>query len=269
MTTVPSREAIDRRLDRVYDPELDESILKLGFVERVQIEGRGVTVTVRLPTYWCAPNFAFMMLADVRDEVAQVPGVETVRVLLHDNCEADTITAGVNAGRSFRETFAADLALDDLEELRRKFQEKGFLARQEVLIRRLQSAGLSDAEIVALGPGDVAAEGEGLRVRGDLRLPLGADDLAKYRHKRELLVGGHALLFTTLEGAPLRADELTAYLRRSRMVRLSIAFNTSLCEGLLRTRYEPERSHETASLGDRLLLEARGALPLSTSGGHA
>ena len=43
------------QLDRVLDPELDESVLALGFVESVDSDESGnLTVCLRLLTYWCA-----------------------------------------------------------------------------------------------------------------------------------------------------------------------------------------------------------------------
>ena len=44
-------------LGEVRDPELDRPITDLGFVADVRI-GAGVRVELRLPTYFCAPNFA-------------------------------------------------------------------------------------------------------------------------------------------------------------------------------------------------------------------
>src|SRR5690606_9064837 len=49
------------RLDRVTDPELDDPITDMGFVEAVSVTGAEVSITFRLPTYWCSPNFAFLM----------------------------------------------------------------------------------------------------------------------------------------------------------------------------------------------------------------
>ncbi len=34
---------------------------------------------LRLPTYFCAPNFAFLMVADAYDAVSAVPGVPRPR----------------------------------------------------------------------------------------------------------------------------------------------------------------------------------------------
>jgi metal-sulfur cluster biosynthetic enzyme len=264
------------RLDNVFDPELDESITKLGFVDDVRIDGGDVTVVYKLPTFWCAPNFAYMMSSDMRDEVRQARGVRNVHVVLLEHCADDEINTGVNRGQSFQETFPDD-SLDDLQELRRKFLNKSFLARQEQLIRRLRQAGLSDEQIIELRVGDVVSQGEDVTVRTEgrglsdelllstqssllspqhLLVRLAAPDLAKYLRKRAglgLPGDDAALLFTTLEGAPLQAAGLAEYLRRSRTVRVSIALNSSLCEGLLRARYLPERNADTTSVGDALL----------------
>src|SRR5262249_62124555 len=51
-------------LDAVRDPELDEPITSLGFVSSCTVSADGdAQVRLRLPTYFCAPNFAFLMVA--------------------------------------------------------------------------------------------------------------------------------------------------------------------------------------------------------------
>jgi hypothetical protein len=45
-------------LDAVTDPEIDESVTSLKFISRLSVEGDQVSIEFRLPTYWCAPNFA-------------------------------------------------------------------------------------------------------------------------------------------------------------------------------------------------------------------
>lgn len=49
-------------LATVVDPELDEPITDLGFVRSVILDDRGVTIHLRLPTSFCSPNFAYLML---------------------------------------------------------------------------------------------------------------------------------------------------------------------------------------------------------------
>src|SRR6266700_1963655 len=85
----------------VLDPELDESLVKLGFIDRVQVDNEDVTVIFKLPTYWCAPNFAYLMAADLRTRVQAIPGVHSVHILLLDHCTDEEVSNAVNAGKSF------------------------------------------------------------------------------------------------------------------------------------------------------------------------
>jgi metal-sulfur cluster biosynthetic enzyme len=71
-----------RALETVRDPELDEPITSLGFVASCTVSGDGdAQVRLRLPTYFCAPNFAFLMVADAYDAVAALPGVRRAEVI--------------------------------------------------------------------------------------------------------------------------------------------------------------------------------------------
>ena len=78
------QEVIFKRLEKVLDPELDESILKLGFVKSIEAESDHLTIELHLPTYWCAPNFSYMMAEDtpVNDDVGDSTSV-TVRLKDH------------------------------------------------------------------------------------------------------------------------------------------------------------------------------------------
>ncbi|HVV19303.1 MAG TPA: iron-sulfur cluster assembly protein, partial [Pseudonocardiaceae bacterium] len=67
--------AVWAALATVRDPELDEPLTDLGFVASCEVSAAGaVAVRLRLPTYFCAPNFAFLMVADAYDAVSAVPG---------------------------------------------------------------------------------------------------------------------------------------------------------------------------------------------------
>jgi metal-sulfur cluster biosynthetic enzyme len=113
------------RLGRVLDPELDESILDLGFIRSLQLRSGHASVALRLPTSWCAVNFAYMMADDVRRALLSVEGVRRVTVRLGDHCAAEEIEAAVNAGRPFAEAFP-DEGAGSLAALRLNFQRKGF-----------------------------------------------------------------------------------------------------------------------------------------------
>ena len=80
MTNLPYRlEQIRTALDTVTDPEIDESVAELEFVSRVEVSDKNeVSIEFRLPTFWCAPNFAFMMASDMRDAVMEMGWVRSV-----------------------------------------------------------------------------------------------------------------------------------------------------------------------------------------------
>src|ERR1700680_1865617 len=93
-----TEEKIYQAIADVLDPELDESLVKLGFIDRVEVDGLDVSITFKLPTYFCAPNFAYLMAADLRKRAGSIPGVRSVRVILLDHCAQDEVTDGVNQG---------------------------------------------------------------------------------------------------------------------------------------------------------------------------
>src|SRR2546426_3895312 len=178
----PDEAAVYAALDRVIDPEVDESLLKLEFIADVNIEGDCVTVGLRLPTFWCAPNFAYMMARDTHDRLLEVAGVQRARVTLKDHFASDEITAGVTQGRPFEEVFPGD-ADGNLDGLRQLFRRKAFTMRQERCVRLLLEAGLSSEEIVELRLGDVDFVDNGedllLEIGGTRRLLPGGAPLAR------------------------------------------------------------------------------------------
>jgi len=122
------REEVWSALSAVTDPELDESVTALEFVTALEIEGQNrVRIEFRLPTFWCAPNFAFLMASDMRDAVAELPWVEEVSVQLLDHFSADLINRGVALKQDFRDAFPGETD-DDLTDLRKKFLGKAFTA---------------------------------------------------------------------------------------------------------------------------------------------
>ncbi len=237
----------------VLDPELDEPLVQLGFIDRVQVDGSDVTVVFKLPTYWCAPNFAYLMATDLRNKVGAIPGVRTARIALLDHCAEDEITKGINSGQSFAEAFVGDVTEDeDLEELRRTFLRKGFLMRQDALLRQMLKVGLDEATIATLRIADLLVD-EPANVAfvtvQDRTIPLAGvgHSAAIYLRRRASLGLPHEQddpLIIDDRGQPLQRGSLTEFLRRSRSIRMNIMFNTSMCKSLFRTRYEGAGSSE-------------------------
>ena len=216
--------AVLAALNSVTDPELDESIVELGFATTTVAPAGHVCVELRLPTFWCSPNFAYMMAEDAREAVLEVPGVTSVEVRLLDHFAEDEVNAGVRNSKPFAQAFPG-VSDGNLEPLRRLFWVKAFTVRQEQLVRSLLAQGKSEGEVVALSLGDL-----------DPAMP----DVAAYVAKRARLglpMGPYAPFAITPDGHPITMDQLAGYLRGARMVRISVETNTILCRGLHAVRY--------------------------------
>jgi metal-sulfur cluster biosynthetic enzyme len=219
----PDDRAILEALGHVRDPELDEPITDLGFVTDVKVGEDAVRVRLRLPTYFCAPNFAYLMVADARAAVESVPGAGRAEIVLEDHHDAERINAGVAAGRGFAATYGGE-AGGELDELRLVFRRKAFLARQERLARSLLEAGATAERLAAMRLGELD-DGEQARTYLERRAELG------------LPVDPDAFLLVDPTGARVPADRVVTSLRFAQTVRISIEGNASFCRGMLATRY--------------------------------
>ena len=115
----PTVAAVLSALAGVRDPELDEPVTSLGFVSACSLSADGdAEVRLRLPTYFCAPNFAYLMVADTYDAVIGLPGLRTARVVLEDHFASDAINGGVAAQAGFARSFDGE-AVGELHDLRR------------------------------------------------------------------------------------------------------------------------------------------------------
>jgi len=243
MTEAQRQAEVRTCLARVSDPELDEPVTELGFVSDIAIDAAGnVAIGFRLPTYWCAANFAFMMAEDMRREVAGLPWVGTVDVRLGEHMYADQINDGIARGLGFRETFG-DAAAGDLQALRRVFLVKAFQRRQEALLRHLLNAGHGASDITSLRLADLRA------------LPLddaGRHLVRRYLDRRQVVAGDDdpAPAFVDVEGVALSADGLASYLRAIQRIGIGAEFNAALCRGLLAARFG-----DTQPAGEPTLLD--------------
>ena len=229
---MPTEAAILDALSGVRDPELDEPITDLDFVSELGIEDGAVSVRLRLPTYFCAPNFAYLMVADARAAVLSVPGVRKARVVLDDHHASREINGGVNAEWGFEDTFPGETEGNDLDELRHIFRRKSFVARQEKLCRTLLAEGHTPEELADMRLGEVPASAA----------------KEKYLSRREELgldVSAQAPLIVDPHGNPIHEDAVVEHLRFARITRLSIEGNAGLCRGVLAARYgipDPEEA---------------------------
>jgi len=225
---------VNDALSTVRDPELDEPLTDLGFVKDVRIDGGQVTVTLWLPTYFCAPNFAYMMAIDAKEAVGAVDGVTNVAIRLIDHHAADEINGGLDEGKDFDETFPIDTVGSGLAEVRQRFDRKAFVARQQEVYRQLTETGMTPAEILGLSIGDLPDTPETRRYL-DRRARVDLDTAAE------------APFLVDMDGKPITAETLDRHLIFARTISVSIEGNASFCRGLLAVRYGLEEPKEACS----------------------
>jgi metal-sulfur cluster biosynthetic enzyme len=222
--TAPSR--LLQALETVRDPELDEPITSLGFVASCTVSADGdAHVRLRLPTYFCAPNFAYLMVADAYDAVTAVPGVRNAEIVLEDHFASDAINGGVAAQAGFVASFGGE-AVSELEGLRADFLRKAVMAGTDQVCRPLTAAGTAPAALAAM-------------TLGELPPSRAADRLRERRAELGLPAGDDApLLIDPATGAAVDLERLPLHLRKAKLTRTSIEANGSICRGMLAHRYD-------------------------------
>jgi metal-sulfur cluster biosynthetic enzyme len=221
---VSLRDDVWSALGTVLDPEIDEPITELDFVASCTVSGDGVaSVHLRLPTFFCAPNFSFLMVADAYDAVSAVDGVTRAEIALDDHHASLEINGGVAAHAGFVETFSGE-ADAGLDEVRRYFLEKAVLAGQDRVARPLVDAGVGPDElaVLPLGAAPPSVDLDRLRAR---RAALGLPD------------GDDAPLLIHPDGTRVTADQVPLHLRRARLTRAGLEANGDICRNILATRY--------------------------------
>jgi metal-sulfur cluster biosynthetic enzyme len=216
-------------LGAVIDPELDEPITDLGFVRSLTVTPAGnVKLHLRLPTSFCAPNFAYLMASDAKDVLTKLNWTRRVVVELDDHHDSAIINAGLAADAGYRGTFGHE-ADESLNELRETFRRKAHTAAMERCLTGLLRSDPSRTEASV----------------GDMTLGNLPDDDAKAALlKRRRLLGlstaPDAVVMVDHLGRRYAPDAVPMALRRARSTRISIDGNAHFCRGLLRTRYGDE-----------------------------
>ena len=212
-------------LDEVHDPEVDRPVTDMGFIRSVTEEAGQVRIVMQLPTYFCAPNFTWLMVDDVRQAAEHVAGKGAVTVSVEDHFESERIQSGVQSRGGFMTAFPSE-AEGALEDLRDHFRRKTLLIRQEQVCRQLEEFGVDAESLVDLVLGDV------------VRLDLPA--LGKYLTTREELGVGcrHDDPFLiAADGRPVGPEQVRAHRRSARVMAVSFEGNGHLCKALLAERY--------------------------------
>jgi metal-sulfur cluster biosynthetic enzyme len=224
-------------LATVRDPELDEPITTLGFVASCVVSDQGrASVRLRLPTYFCAPNFAFLMVADAYDAVTGVPGITSAEVVLEDHFASDAINAGVAAQAGFVRSFDGE-AVAELGDLRAQFLRKAVMAGTDLVCRPLVAAGVTPGQLTAMTLGQARAALQSLGP-GRGQGPQSLDRLRQRRAELGLPAGdGAPLLVDPVTGERVGEAAVPLHLRKARVTRAGIEANTSICSGMFKVRY--------------------------------
>ncbi|GAA4907592.1 metal-sulfur cluster biosynthetic enzyme [Actinomycetospora succinea] len=215
-------------LRTVRDPELDADVVSLDFVAECSVTEDGVAhVRLRLPTYFCAPNFAFLMVADAWDALSQVEGLSDVDVTLIDHFASDAINAGVAARAGFVSSMAGTEvgeAVEELHDLRRSFTERAMMAGTDLVVRPMMRAGATPEQVAGMTLADAPDSDDLRRLRARRReLGIPADD--------------DAPLVVDPVGRTVGLEALPLHLRKARSYQVGVDANTSICKGQLAVRY--------------------------------
>ena len=251
---VLNRDAVLSALATVRDPELDEDIVSLGFVADVAIADDGlVEVRLRLPTFFCAANFAFLMSADAHAAITTGLGVRA-RIILDGHYASDEINDGLADGNDFDASFVAEADGSGLEGLCALFRNKAFLAHQQRLCETLLADNRSAEQLAGFSIADLPDCAQA-RLYLDRRAELG------------LGTRPQAPFVVTPAGDPVGPGRIEQQLRIGRAVRVSIDGNAGFCRGLLETatatRGDPhEENRIRSSAGGGILKGEPAGSPL-------
>lgn len=231
------------RLATVNDPELDEFVVELDFVTEVTVDdGGAVDVSFRLPTYWCAANFAFLMAEDMRNAIVALPWVTRVNVTLGEHMYSETINRGMAEAQSFQTAFGAE-ADGNLAQVRRTFLVKAFQRRQVALADHLVAAGHEPDALATLTIG---------ALRCCTNTPEGQALVQRYLDRRAVVgsAGEDDPAFVDEHGTAVAPQAFRAHLRALRRVAVNVEFNGALCRGLLAARFAERRDDDEPTLLD-------------------
>jgi metal-sulfur cluster biosynthetic enzyme len=91
-----TEEEVMEELSNVIDPEIGMSIVDMGLVDEIKIDGGEVSVNFHLTAPFCPPVFAMMIAKDIKDRLSRMAGVNSSKVKLVGHVMADEINETIN-----------------------------------------------------------------------------------------------------------------------------------------------------------------------------
>jgi metal-sulfur cluster biosynthetic enzyme len=237
-----------RALSTVTDPELDEPITDLGFVRTLEVSEDGrVSVDLVTSTFWCSPNFVYLMMEEARDVISKLPGIQEAHVTLGGHHDAPRINEGINSGKSFAECYGSE-ATGELGDLDRMIRTRALRSRLYSMAAALTRAGIPTEDLRDLSRSDIALDGESLVVKSRDRVfrvsqPADVQRVARYLSFLDGLgrTTGPVVVWD-LDGNPPETAELASALSLGRLAKANFGLNAELCRALLSARMGRELS---------------------------
>jgi metal-sulfur cluster biosynthetic enzyme len=87
---------VQRQISKIVDPEIGMPIVEMNLVDKLDIKDGQVDVEYHATTQFCPPVFALKISQDLKDNLSQVKGVKSVKVVVTGHYFADAINRQVN-----------------------------------------------------------------------------------------------------------------------------------------------------------------------------
>lgn len=87
---------VQRQVSKVVDPEIGMPIVEMNLVDKLDVKDGMVDVEYHATTQYCPPVFALKISQDLKDNLMQVKGVKSVKVVVTGHYFADAINRQVN-----------------------------------------------------------------------------------------------------------------------------------------------------------------------------
>ena len=96
MSELVDMKEIQKQVSKVVDPEIGMPIVEMNLIDKLDVKDGEVDVEYHATTQYCPPVFALKISQDLKDGLAQVKGVKSVKVVVTGHYFADAINRQVN-----------------------------------------------------------------------------------------------------------------------------------------------------------------------------
>jgi metal-sulfur cluster biosynthetic enzyme len=87
---------LQKQISKVVDPEIGMPIAEMNLIDKIDVRDGEVNVEYHATTQFCPPIFALKISQDIRDNLTQVKGVKSVKVVVTGHYFAEAINRQVN-----------------------------------------------------------------------------------------------------------------------------------------------------------------------------